>query len=704
MSLPRQLKMRPYARLMTMLGDQLIKNERIALIELIKNAYDADSPWAIVSFQGFGENYQVNQHSKIIVEDAGEGMTPEVIERHWLNPATPEKKLRKEKCPCTPKGRVMQGEKGIGRFAILKLGRTVEVVTRPAGSFLEHVIKYDFSGYDDDFLEERGKRKELFIDDLTITLLSRKPKVLLAGSTQAGIGRLDRPPHGTRVEISNLKGNWTERKVEAIARDVSRLESIFGPVNGKNKAEFEVSIYKDTCLKNYQQDYRKKFETLLHERAVFRIEKGVLDARKLEFRFHLNGSPQVLRLCDPEVSGLKVFKDRFGLRGIELDQRPIECGSFKFAFYVFDFSPNVPAKYRLDPADKGIIRDHRIYLYRDGIRVYPYGDPEDDWLRIDALRGTQSAAWFVSNDQVVGYVSISQKENPKLRDKTNREGLIEEGNATVDFVALLQTLLRYIRAKPYHRYRISLQDKARHEVFRTEQVRRNLDALKETVRDNRKAQSIIAKVAKAYDIERSYLLRRAEVTEELAGVGLSVEIASHDVMAIMNKAMTSIDALMSAALHGHIDQSALQNELQSLRGMLSFIQAQLKDVQLLFSSTKQRRKTIRIKDVLVKVERIYEKLLKKHNVNLDICEVGSPLVAKTTDAVLLQLLLNLFDNAIYWLRQAATTQRRIRIRLDGNRGQLVFADNGPGVNKDDAPYIFEPFFSGKGEEGRGLGL
>lgn len=89
------LKIRPYARLITMLGDQLIKNERIALVELIKNAYDADAEWVKVCFLNFNEDFTVNLDSKIIIEDDGNGMNQQIIEKHWLNPATPEKKRRK---------------------------------------------------------------------------------------------------------------------------------------------------------------------------------------------------------------------------------------------------------------------------------------------------------------------------------------------------------------------------------------------------------------------------------------------------------------------------------------------------------------------------------------------------------------------------------------------------------------------------------
>ena len=215
---------------------------------------------------------------------------------------------------------------------------------------------------------------------------------------------------------------------------------------------------------------------------------------------------------------------------------------------------------------------------------------------------------------------------------------------------------------------------------------------------------MIIETEKLYTTERDFLVRRAETTEDLAGVGLSVETASHDIMAIMGKAMMSIDGLIKSVMHGIMDKDKSLNELQSLRGMLSFIEAQLKDIQLLFRSSKQRRKNIKVKEIVEKVERIYKRILVKENINLEIKVIGSPLVAKTTDAVLLQLLLNLFDNSVYWLQQTSNSEKKIQITLNGDKGEMIFSDNGPGVDKEDRPYIFEPFYSGKGEDGRGLGL
>lgn len=704
-----RLTIRPYARLLTMLGDQLIKNERIALVELIKNAYDADSPWVKVSFDNFGDNFEVTTNSRIVIEDAGDGMDLETITKHWLNPATPDKKRRKEEKEKTNTGRVIQGEKGIGRFSILKLGREIRITTRAREEDSEHVIIYDFSLYDDEFLSVNNEKKDIFIDDLIISVETRKPEIIKESDILLGCRVLLRPPNGTRIEISNLKGSWSEKKVKDVYRDITRLESIFSNniVSSHdyiNERDFEVQIHKDQDSLNYDENYLEKLNLLIKDRSVIRIENGAYNDKNEEFSFIHNGTLKRFKLRDPHIMGFDVFKKRFGNKGKLLDERKIECGPFHFGFFAFDFSAQAPMKYRLDMEDKKIIRPHRIYLYRDGIRVYPYGDINDDWLGIDIYRGTQAASGFLSNDQVVGYVNITQKDNPKLKDKTNREGLIEEGDATEDFISLLQIILAIIRRDLYKNYLDSWKEKRAQDVFKTAQVKNEFEELKKATKDDKKVHDLVSKAEQSYNTEREYLVQRAEATEELAGVGLSVETASHDIMAIMGKAMVKINDIYKDAMYKQIDRDELIKELESLRGMLSFIESQLQNVQLLFKSSKQRRRNIKIKEVVEKVERIYKRLLEKEKIDFDIKVKGSPLIAKTTDAILLQLFLNLFDNSVYWLQQTSIDNKKIEVMLDGNKGQMIFSDNGPGVNKEDIPYIFEPFYTGKGNEGRGLGL
>lgn len=125
-----RIPIQPYARLLTMLSEQLIKNEVVALSEIVKNSYDADSEWVKISFIDFTKTYRTRKTSKIIIEDCGSGMTEEVLRHDFINPASANKKLKKERGEKSLKGRVLQGEKGIGRFSLFKLGKKLQYIQK----------------------------------------------------------------------------------------------------------------------------------------------------------------------------------------------------------------------------------------------------------------------------------------------------------------------------------------------------------------------------------------------------------------------------------------------------------------------------------------------------------------------------------------------------------------------------------------------
>ena len=700
----KTLKIRPYARLLTMLGDQLIKNEQIALIELIKNAYDADADWVKLSFENFGDNLEVLVNSKIIIEDNGEGMSLETIEKSWMNPATPNRFVKKGESKKTKKKkRIIQGDKGIGRFSILKLGKNILITTRPENSDVEFEIDYDLSAYDNDFLTENGEEKELFIDDLNIEVRTKKPAIIVDKEINVDHQIFNRGNHGTRIEISNLKGEWNKKKIENIYKDISKLESIFDKIFKKNKKnDFTVDVYINGERYFLEEDYIEKLSGLFNTKAVFKISEGKFNPETKVFTFKENGIPKHLKIESPVFKKNWVYRQRFQDKK-NGEYRPPECGNFSFNFIIFDFDKNAPAKYLLDNDDRQLIKQYRIYLYRDGIRVFPYGDPEDDWLKTDTYRGIISAGQFFSNDQVVGWIEISKAGNYELKDKTNREGLIDEGNATQDFTTLIQSFLSYFRLHQFKQYKESNKNKAEQDIFRTEEVKKQYEEIKKHFKDNPTAINAINDLYKTYSLERKYLTQRIEATEDLASVGLSVETASHDLMLMLSKGILGIDDLMKDCMGGNVTIDKVIEELQKLRGIFSFIETQMKDIQLLFRSSKQRRRNIRVDDMLQKVVRIYENTLTKEDIKLEIEKIGSPLIAKCTDAVLLQLFINLFDNSIFWLSDINIKEKNIIIKLDGNNGKLIFSDNGPGIDKDDIPYIFKAFYSSK-EEGRGLGL
>ena len=511
-------KIRPYARLLTMLGEQLIKNEQIALAELIKNSYDADADWVKVSFVDFGENMEIKPNSKIIIEDNGEGMTLKTIEKNWMNPATPNKLANEgEEKKSHEKERIIQGEKGIGRYATLKLGRKTTIITRSKNSKDEFVLNFDLSSYDDNFLKENGQEKELFIDDIEISVSTRNPKIFEDRVVKVNNQLFKEDNNkGTRIEISNLKGSWNKNKIKNVYREISKLESIFDKIFEKEaKYKFEIGFEIDGSRETFSQEELKKLETLLEYSSVLKITEGKYSERGGYYSFKLNGNPKKIDLSSTQIRGIKLFKDRF-FRSNDLFNeehwRNPACGDFGFNFFIFDFSAKENSKYYLQIIDKKLLKEHRIYLYRDGIRVAPYGDPDDDWLQIDVMRGTGRAGFFLSNDQVVGFIDISKKNNPKLRDKTNREGLIEEGDSTRDFITLIQTLLFYIRQHPYKQYQEKIKDQTAHQIHKSEKIAKDFEDLKEKAAKNQVILSAVNNLSKAYNLERNYFAKRIETT------------------------------------------------------------------------------------------------------------------------------------------------------------------------------------------------
>ena len=702
------LTIRPYARLITMLGDQLIKNELIALVELIKNSYDADASWVKVSFIDFAPDYSLTATSKIIIEDDGCGMNADILKKHWLNPATPDKLRRKAVNAKTEKGRILQGEKGIGRFAIFKLGKTIKITTRrqrqddeghfiDEGDDVENTLVYDFSIYDDNFLKENGQDKDLFLENLPVEFSQAPPTTIVPKEIILGTTKRKRKPYGTIIEISNLKTKWTELRVARVQKEVGKLQPIFSQ---DTEGDFGVWIYKDNQLNASQDRYKEQLQNCLENKSVFKVTHGRYSSTDNIISFKINDQDVRLDFKDSDISGLKQFKK------FNTPEYKTECGSFRFEFYIFDFNVDSenPSKYFLDNDDKKIIREHRIYLYRDGLRVMPYGDPEDDWLRIDIARGTIRADEFLSNDQVVGCVYISQEENPKLIDKTNREGLIEDGRALDDFITVLQLILKYLRKKPFAQYLIDKQRKKEIDRIKRGRPSELIETAKKQYADDQKTLTFLKSFERSYKKEKKVLEDRINKTENLAAVGLSIETASHDVMLFIRKTLENQDSLIRDLMTGEeIDRQELLKRLTLIRGNLSIVETQMKDVQLLFPSTKSRTKNINVKEIIDKVTGLYKRAFNDNKIFVDFDVTERPLIVKTTDAVLLQVFINLFDNSLYWLK-TVDRERRIKISIDGNKQRLIFSDNGPGIKDDDVNYIFEAFYSGKGEEGRGLGL
>ena len=316
-----------------MLGEQLIKNDRIALVELLKNCYDADASIAKVIFLNFSDGLSATKGSTIVVVDDGEGMTETVVREHWLNPATAIKAKSKVASPTTKKNRIIQGEKGIGRFAIFKLGSVASITTRAYGADFEFVLEYDLAFLDNESdkltqIANSGTSPE-FLDEIPITLTERPPLVF-DGTNDAGLGS----NHGTRIEIEDLRSPWSGKVAEGVFEDIARLQPLVPSAEfelPRVDEEFAVELWKGDEELPFQSTYRERLLALFEDRAVLRVN-GIFDSDAGEFDFEVNGEQKLLQIDDPSLRALQVHKNYFGSpkdtpRGTE----NIACGSFIFS-------------------------------------------------------------------------------------------------------------------------------------------------------------------------------------------------------------------------------------------------------------------------------------------------------------------------------------------------------------------------------------
>jgi signal transduction histidine kinase len=689
-----------------MLGEQLIKNDRIALIELAKNCYDADATEVLIRFDGFGSRLDRTATSTICVIDNGDGMSEDVVRAHWLSPATSVKVQKKRSSkPKTAGGRVVQGEKGIGRFAMFKLGSIVRMTTRSRDSAEEVVVELDISFLDEHDEGARApidpshlpRRETEYLDELTARISRREPTTFDGISDEGGMST-----HGTRLEIGLLRNSWSRASIDSLHQDLFRLRPLEGLLTGK-AGDDPLEFHVDFLVNGERPDFLQDPELLLAglvDRAVLKVV-GSFDARAGSFAVTVNDADRAIDLNSHEIRGLRLFKETFGA---PKDNVAFSCGDFTFELLFFDLRPSAVARFKLDPVERDLVKAHRIYLYRDQVRVMPYGDPDDDWLQLDIIRGTQAASRIFSNDQALGLIYITQQHNPDLRDKTNREGLIDSGSAFLHFVLAIQLLVTYLRRNDFARYLADAERRTEAEQRRQATgLAGTFETLAAEVKGNRKVSALVADLARTYQVEHEFMVQRVNRTEDLAGVGLSVETASHDVVATANQALRDMRLLQQEIGHEVGVGSSLFSDAGTLVDSMSFIVSRLQDVQGLFVSSRQKPHALDVVQFIRKVQSIYRRVLAARHIKVEY--VGDErLEVKTVDAPLLQIFLNLMDNAVYWLQAARVANPEIRVAIDAASRTVTFSDNGPGIDDANRPYVFDAFFSSKGDEGRGLGL
>ncbi|TXT27260.1 MAG: putative prophage encoded two-component system histidine kinase [Gallionellaceae bacterium] len=371
--------------LKNLVGKDLINDDNIAVVELVKNAYDAGADDVLVRFESFTEG-KTTQASRIVIADKGCGMSLTDIKNKWLNIAYSEKKL------ATPEnGAYLAGNKGIGRFSCDRLGEQLDLLTRSKNGDLLH-LKINWPDF-----EKEGNA------DLTIQQI----KLEVASIPDAGAAELagltNFPKNGAALVISRLRNEWDRDKLFELK---DSLERFINPNQLFLRNKFRISLQAPDLAakdgKEYQDQVNVEIKNQIFEKLEFNstyIETRISPKDKtVTTELHHDGEP-VFKLVERN------------------EAYPLLRDAHVVIYYL---NPYKKAYFKRQTGVRSVDFGS-IFLFLNGFRIAPYGDRGNDWLGLD-VRKSQGQNRHLGSREVVGRIEISGSEE-QFKPISSREGL-----------------------------------------------------------------------------------------------------------------------------------------------------------------------------------------------------------------------------------------------------------------------------------------
>ena len=722
------------ARTAILIGSENFSNPEGAIVELVKNAYDADSQYCYILF---GEGESANRSLYIL--DWGTGMNDKIIETCWMRIGTDDK-LYNDK---TESGRVKSGAKGIGRFALNRLGKTAEMLT-----FTKDGRGYNWRVNWSDFDKPQTSVSEITADIDAISLVEGH-QFLSELEKEFGI-TFPKFETGTFLKVTDLNDEWNEAQLKHLFSSLQDIVppfnipvfEIFQYVQGEDGyGHIEVTDYDDfdySVSARFDGKDNLSVKVLRNELDVERLKNDYLglfrreDMRDFPYRlseFEAGGYERSLPL-----SKLKVDNPQ------RLANHQKELGAFRFNFFFVKSTTadgrgeNDETKYPyriFSPTARRqwLKRNVGVKVYRDKFRVRPYGENGDDWLHLGDRyaanpigAGQRKGGYHIRQNQIVGAVEISRLDNVYLQDKSGREGLQE--NVVVE---LFKDVLLGI---------IGLMESDRNTVMY------NLSQLYETQHPKGTAKAEADAAVKdekvnedSYNkIRTGYIVLKQEAEEReneirllrnLASTGLVITSFAHELrnIAIFSKTRSkdlrcAVENIMSEedvaklGLNEYDNPYCLINDLrdqdQNIRSWLNFSINSI-------NRDKRTRKVLRMDEYFSRFYSTWHTVLNELNIEMSITGFTPEMSVKAFTIDLDTVFNNLISNAIYAIKESKKTENRI-ISINGSvdKGDIVilFEDTGIGLAEEYKTHpndIFNAFESSKYDKdgnkiGTGLGL
>ena len=617
-------------------GRELVTDQVAAVFELVKNSYDADATEVNIVFQGLNTN-----NPSLTIIDNGIGMDLNDIKSRWMVIGTDSKKGKEYS---SIYHRPLNGDKGIGRFSVDRLGSSLTMQSQKLQTNKKYSVFFDWSIFDS---ESKN------ISEIDIPFEEKDEKT---------------DKHGVYLLITGLRDIWDENKIKELYRNLRQLKSPFSQDDN-----FKMFISAE------EYGYKQK------EITVERLEN--ISSLWIEAN---------IKKEDPTTISILVNKDGISYKSSVANV--YSFGSVKAQVYMFNQGDKIrfSNRYGLYVRNYGNIR-----LYRDNFRIYPYGEATNDWLDIDR-RQTQGLLRFFGTRDLIGFVQISKTGNPDLRPLTNRQGL--EENTYYDQLKkfVIEICIKTLESYYFKKIKEGKNEtpkKVKAEMGDTlQQIITLSSEIKGTYPNIAKELSkSVASIREQQKKQDQYIKDQQEIVKVYSRIAQKETFLHkiiHQSMIHVKDAVTAFDTYVDAV--GSNETLVLIQQL--MNDALSILKTVRDDV------VKNREKSKQNVSVLVqKYLKQKEAELKREKISVSFSSEGD-LNYYVDEGDIKALVNNLTSNAEKSLIKVTDRERTLSFDLYETDKYIIIrcTDNGIGIPESERERIFDPFQSSTG--GFGLGL
>jgi signal transduction histidine kinase len=678
-----ELRFEVDARLLFELGEQLVARKSVALAELVKNSYDADASEVVVRMENV-----TRPGGRIVVMDNGSGMTLDQIRQAWMLIATDDK----AKSPVSPGfNRRRTGSKGIGRFAARRLAAKLGLQTvaqRADGRWEETAVEFNWDKF--------------------------SPGQNLNSIPSSYECRIVRPPDGSGLTITldGARDVWDRAAMKELQRDLLSLTS---PIPPPRKS-------RSLRIKDPGFDFRlevpefPEFEGRLTDkflRNAWGVLKGHVDEK----------NRAVYKLSSTHADQEHSFRSTSEFPCIPGVQLKVHFIPFRAEFFKGSaFSLGEARDYGREAG--GV----RIYL--DGFRVFPYGDPGDDWLDLDAEKGRRQVTTptelmaeagglkrpmlaLPGNMNLFGAVSLGS-EQPGIQVNISRERFIEN-DASRELKKFVRLGINWMTVKyaAHQQAERAAKVEAPSPLSYIRDVRNRLEGAEDLDAETRASVlQALALASDAWEAREHEHIAELSMLRVLASVGTMVVVFDHELRAVVDSLSGIYADLTELVAQVKVEQRPrFQTIISELHRWTESVEQQGAQIGLLLSpAARLRRRQLVVREQAAALKRTFARYIGELGIDLDIASIPSALRTPAMyECEFQSILINLFTNALKAVKRAST--RRISISADRQHGSLIlrFCDTGCGVDPAVKDQIFEPFVTTSEPDpvlgiGTGLGL